>query len=68
MRRMLRALRRLGRRLLNRSSLEQGRPVENVDAHAAASQQHDSAYDAYDAGGGIPPGYVKSYDEGRPRK
>jgi hypothetical protein len=62
---MLRALRRLGTRLRSRSSLEQGRPVENVDAGAAADQQHNSPFNA---AGGAPPGWVKSYDEGRPRK
>jgi hypothetical protein len=64
-------LRRL-RELLRAGSLdrapyatEEGQPVENLDAKAAAASQHGS--DVSGSMGGYPPGYVKSYDEGRPR-
>jgi hypothetical protein len=43
------------------------RPVENTDAMAAAYGR-DIDMDPSDGGGSIPPNYVKSYDEGRPRK
>ena len=44
------------------------RPVDNVEAMTAAYSR-DIDFDPSDGGGGaIPPGYVKSYDEGRPRK
>jgi hypothetical protein len=62
----------VGRRFrgwLRIGSLERGdftpeRPVENVDALAAAGRHGDRQ-----AGGNAsyPPGYVKAYDEGRPR-
>ena len=50
-------------------SLEGERPVENLDAMGAADHR-ELDFDASDfgGGGGIPPNYVKSYDEGRPRK
>ena len=41
--------------------------VDNVDALAAADF-NDFDPGSGGEGGGIPPGYVKSYDEGRPRK
>ena len=41
------------------------RPTENLDAMTAA---HSGSDVDGGEGGGIPPGYVKSYDEGRPRK
>ena len=50
--------------------VEEGeRPVGNVDAWAAAGSSHVQG----DGGGvfgtgGYPPGYVKGYDEGRPKK
>ncbi len=47
-------------------SLEGDRPVENIDAMGAAYSR-DLDFDG-SPGGGIPPNYVKSYDEGRPRK
>jgi hypothetical protein len=56
-------LRRLLRRMRIRS-LEQGRPVENLDAMTAA-RQHQNPLGGESS---YPPGYVKSYDEGRPRK
>jgi hypothetical protein len=69
---MLSFLRRLGRRL-RIGSLEHGdfssssdRPVESTDALAAASQRDD--FELNPQGSGYPPGYVKAYDEGRPRK
>jgi len=39
-------------------------PVENLDATAAAIQHHS---DVMGPVSGYPPGYVKGYDEGRPR-
>lgn len=42
------------------------RPVENTDALAATRPQ--MADPAIGGGHTFPPGYVKSYDEGRPRK
>jgi hypothetical protein len=66
---VLRLLRRLGWRF---GSLDRGehtsaddRPVGNTDAMAAAGHHHS---DPTGSGvSGYPPGYVKSYDEGRPR-
>jgi hypothetical protein len=46
---------------------ETGEHVENTDAMAAADF-NDFDTSSGGEGGGIPPGYVKSYDEGRPRK
>ena len=71
---MISALRKLGR-LLRLGSLERGdfssaqeRPVENIDALAAAGER-DVRGGEFDTGGsGYPPGYVKGYDEGRPKK
>jgi len=64
-------LRRLRRFRLRFGSLdradhatEEGQPVENLDATAAAIK-HQS--DLFGPVSGYPPGYVKSYDEGRPR-
>jgi hypothetical protein len=42
------------------------RPVGNTDAMAAAGTHHHGDPSG-SGGGGYPPGYVKSYDEGRPR-
>ena len=42
------------------------RPKENVEEMTAAHSGRE--LDTGGEGGGIPPGYVKSYDEGRPRK
>jgi hypothetical protein len=68
---MLGTLRKLRKRLRFRSS-ERGnsthaarRPTENLDGLAAAHSGRE--IDTGGEGGGIPPGYVKSYDEGRPR-
>jgi hypothetical protein len=44
---------------------EEQQPVEKLDATAAAASQHGS--DVMGSVGGYPPGYVKGYDEGRPR-
>jgi hypothetical protein len=41
------------------------RPVENLDGMTAGHSGRE--IDPGGEGGGIPPGYVKSYDEGRPR-
>jgi hypothetical protein len=43
------------------------RPVSNLDAATAAASQHHTN-DPNSTVGGYPPGYVKAYDEGRPRK
>jgi hypothetical protein len=65
-------LRLLGRRLrigsLERGDFTSERPVENVEALAAAGR-HGDRYGAIQLGGNAsyPPGYVKAYDEGRPR-
>jgi len=64
---------RLLRRLRWRSgSLDRGehtsaeeRPVGNTDAMAAVGHHHGDPSGS--GGGGYPPGYVKAYDEGRPR-
>jgi hypothetical protein len=60
-------------RKLRLGSLERGehtngseRPTENVEEMTAAHSGRE--LDTGGEGGGIPPGYVKSYDEGRPRK
>ena len=62
------------RRRLRIGSLERGdftpeRPVENVEALAAAGR-HGDRQGASQLGGNAsyPPGYVKAYDEGRPRR
>ena len=40
---------------------EDGRPVDNVDALPANQPK------AYDSFGTVPPGCIKTYDEGRPK-
>ena len=52
---------------LNRSDYAKdgGQRVENPDA-MAANGGFTSANSAMPVGGGMPPDYVKSYDEGRP--
>jgi hypothetical protein len=66
-------LRQLGK-WLRLGSLERGdftsashRPVENVDALAAAGQHGDRQGSDQLGRAAYPPGYVKPYDEGRPR-
>ena len=61
------------RRWLRIGSLERGdhtsasdRPVENADALAAADDRQ--AVDDFGGDSNYPPGYVKAYDECRPRK
>jgi len=53
---------------LNRSDHadEGGQRVENYDAAAAATHVVGTGGDHIPIGGGMPPDYVKSYDEGRP--
>ena len=65
---MLRGLRTLGRHLRFRSRDPDAfeRPVSKLDAAAAASLHHH--HDSSPGVSGYPPGYVKAYDEGRPRK
>ena len=58
---------------LNRSEhiLEGENPMENADAAAAIISHSSPGSDAIGhepIGGGMPPNYVHSYDEGRPRK
>jgi hypothetical protein len=65
---MLRRLRewlRIGSLDRAEHAVEEGQPVENLDAMVAAATQHQS--DVLGSVGGYPPGYVKAYDEGRPR-
>jgi hypothetical protein len=70
---LLRSLRALGDKLGFKSlqrrdyATAAGEHVENTDALAAADF-NDFDPGSGGEGGGIPPGYVKSYDEGRPRK
>ena len=70
-------LRDLLRKLPGIGSLDRGdhsysgeRPVDNADALTAALSRDIDIDVSGDGGGGggIPPNYVKSYDEGRPRK
>jgi hypothetical protein len=68
-------LRELLRKIPGIGSLDRGdhtyddeRPVGNTDAMAAAYSRDVDFDGSGDGGGGIPPNYVKSYDEGRPRK
>ncbi len=66
-------LRSLRRRLRIRSlergdySVEGERPESNLDAGAAAAAQNVQSAISDSAGPGYPPGYVKDYDDGRPR-
>lgn len=69
---MLDSLKRLVERL-RPGSLERGdfsraskRPVENIEAGAAANMREDEV-SGVNVGGNYPPGYVKPHDEGRPR-
>jgi hypothetical protein len=45
-----------------------GPQLETTDAWAAAHSRDMDPGDWGAEGGGLPPNYVKSYDEGRPRK
>jgi len=61
------------KRKLHLGSLERGdhsqageRPVENNDAGAVAAAR-EASVDIGGAAPGYPPGYVKDYDDGRPR-
>jgi hypothetical protein len=42
--------------------------LDTTDAFAAARSRDVDPLDWGAEGGGLPPNYVKSYDEGRPRK
>jgi hypothetical protein len=42
--------------------------LDTTDAWAAAHSRDTDPADWGAEGGGLPPNYVKSYDEGRPRK
>jgi hypothetical protein len=62
-------------RKLRPGSLERGdytsgsqRPVDNLDAWTAAQSGDFDRTSGGEGRGSIPPNYVKSYDEGRPRK
>ena len=48
-------------------SVEGGPAESNVDAGAAAAAQNLQSAISDSAGPGYPPGYVKDYDDGRPR-
>ena len=43
-------------------------PVENTDAYAAVAHGRDTDFGSPAPDSNMPPGYVKAYDEGRPRK
>ncbi|HEY7148082.1 MAG TPA: hypothetical protein VH420_01430 [Gaiellaceae bacterium] len=61
-------LRRLRLRPLQPGDEEgERRGVDNVDAMAATTTRGDKADPQGEFPGGVPPGYIKSYDEGRPR-
>ena len=62
------------RRRVRIRSLERGdyaaegeRPESNLDAGATAAAQNMQSAITDSAGPGYPPGYVKDYDDGRPR-
>jgi hypothetical protein len=44
------------------------RPLDPTDAFASARSRDVNPAEWGAEGGGLPPNYVKSYDEGRPRK
>jgi hypothetical protein len=65
---MLEKLKRFRPRSLERGDMTSAgeRPPENPDAEAARlSSAPDASGDHLP--GGVPPGYIKTYDEGRPR-
>jgi hypothetical protein len=64
-----RLLVRLGIGRSDDDSYRGGKPQLGVtDATAAADSREADPTDWGGEGGGLPPNYVKSYDEGRPRK
>ena len=69
---MLAPLRRLHNRFrpLKRSEYSSAseRSVENLDALTAARQDQPFGGETSEGASNFPPGYVKAYDEGRPRK
>jgi hypothetical protein len=64
LRRRLRQWLRIGSLDRAEHMTEERQLVENLDATAAAAKQQS---DVMGPVSGYPPGYVKSYDEGRPR-
>jgi hypothetical protein len=62
------------RRLLSLGSRSADEPVgpgdrpDSGDAGAAAAAQNIASAISHSAGPGYPPGYVKDYDDGRPRR
>lgn len=64
-----RLLVRLGIGRSDDESYRGGKPeLDATDAWAAAHSRDTDPGDWGAEGGGLPPNYVKSYDEGRPRK
>lgn len=64
-----RLLVRLGIGRSDEDSYRGGKPeLDATDASAAAYSREADPTDWGAEGGGLPPNYVKSYDEGRPRK
>jgi hypothetical protein len=61
-------IRRLRPKSLQAEALDGSRDVDNVDAMAATTTRGDKADPQGEFPGSVPPGYIKSYDEGRPRK
>jgi hypothetical protein len=43
------------------------RGADNLDAMAAGASGKGDAQGGANLGGNVPPGYIKTYDEGRPR-
>jgi hypothetical protein len=65
----LKNLLKTGSRHPGREVVSDQREVDNLDAGAAATTAtHLKGAPGMTAGPSYPPGYVKEYDEGRPRK
>jgi len=54
-------------RLMSLQAGEDQRSVDNVDAMAAADPQSQRREANVSGGAAVPPDYIKSYDEGRPK-